>query len=327
MSIAEFELIQRYFASASGTADDVVLGIGDDAALLQVPEGKQLVVTVDTLIEGVHFPPQTAAADIGWKALAVNLSDLAAMGAQPAWFTLALTLPVAAPDWLAAFSQGMFTLARQYGVMLVGGDTTRGPLSVTIQAMGWVEAGSALQRGGAQVEDGIYLTGTLGDAALGLAIVQGRLSLPAALQHALLLRLNRPEPRIAEGRLLRGMAHCAIDVSDGLLADLQHMLATAKLGARLQLDQLPLSDAARQAVAGDPALLKLLLCGGDDYELCCCVSPQDVDRLMQQAAADDLRFTRIGTVESETGLRCFDGNMQRLLQQEQGYQHFEREEA
>jgi len=239
--MTEFTLIERIRARAA-TRPDVLLGIGDDAALLAVPAGQALVVTTDTLIAGVHFPAETAPADIGWKALAVNLSDLAAMAATPAWCTLALTLPDADGDWVDAFLDGFLELAEQHGVALVGGDTTGGPLSITVTAQGFVPSDVALRRDGAQAGDDIWVTGTLGDAAGGLAQWQRQGLMSAKLRH----RLDRPTPRVAAGLGLRGLAHAAIDVSDGLAADLGHVLAASRLGAEVELGRLPTSRSLRE---------------------------------------------------------------------------------
>src|SRR6185503_9588976 len=211
----EFELIRRYFAELTPPRDDVALGIGDDAALLQPPRGHEVVVTTDTIVAGRHFPEDTDPQAIGWKALAVNLSDLAAMGAEPRWFTLAVTLRMADPEWLSGFAAGLGALAREAGVQLVGGDTTQGPLSITITAMGTVPAGKALRRAGARVGDAICVTGTLGDAALGLRLLGesgGRGEAKSADLEKLRARLNRPVPRVAVGAALRGLAHAAIDL-------------------------------------------------------------------------------------------------------------------
>ena len=218
MGVAEFDLIARIRARAA-TRGDVILGIGDDAALLQPPAGMQLVVAMDTLNSGVHFPPETAAADIGWKALAVNLSDLAAMGAQPAWCTLSLSLPDADAGFVDGFVDGFLELAERHGVALVGGDTTRGPLSVCVTVHGFVEPGTALRRAGARAGDEIWISGTVGDAAAALAQWRAGRGADAALRS----RLDRPIPRVALGRALRGIASSCIDVSDGLAADLGHI--------------------------------------------------------------------------------------------------------
>jgi thiamine-monophosphate kinase len=237
---SEFDLIARIRARVAGR-DDVILGIGDDAAILAPPPGRQLVVAMDTLNAGVHFPMETAAADIGWKALAVNLSDLAAMGASPAWCTLSLSLPQSDGAWIDAFLDGFLALAAQNGVALVGGDTTRGPLSVCVTAHGFVAPRGALRRDAARVGDEVWVTGTLGDATGALRQWQDGETTDPVLR----ARLDRPTPRIAAGRALAGIAHACIDVSDGLLADLGHVCAMSRVGAEIEVDALPVSDALR----------------------------------------------------------------------------------
>ncbi len=266
MSESEFEIIRRYFMRQSLKRDDVLTAIGDDAAVLRVPAGQELVVCMDTLVSGVHFPCETAASAIGHKSLAVNLSDLAAMGATPAWATLSLTLPENDSTWIDEFSRAFLALADRYNVQLVGGDTTRGPLSVTVQAHGLVSQGEALMRKGAAPGDRIYVTGTLGDAGLALQLQE---SAPVSLRK----KLDYPEPRIEAGQLLAGLASAAIDISDGLLADLGHLLEDADAGASLQVDSLPRSKAfissLQKSVSQQPSrYYELPLSAGDDYELC-----------------------------------------------------------
>lgn len=313
----EFDLIRKYFSSPS-VRSDVALGVGDDTALLQVPPGQELAVCVDTLVAGVHFPLETPPDAVGHKALAVNLSDLAAVGAEPAWATLALTLPEADEAWISAFSDGFRALAARYGVALVGGDTTRGPLSVTVQVLGLVPGGSALLRSGARPGDGIYVTGTLGDAALGLAhLADGAAKRDAGVRW-LVERLMRPEPRIAAGLALRGLAHAVIDLSDGLLADLGHVLEASGAGARIELACLPLSDPFR-AVSGTTVDWSLPLAGGDDYELLFTLDPAREDRARERIPVP---IARIGTVEQAQGLRVFDAQGQPVQPSRSGYQHF-----
>lgn len=244
--MAEFDLIAR-IRQRVVLRDDVVLGIGDDGALLAPPPGQLLAVTMDTLNAGVHFPPETAPADIGWKALAVNLSDLAAMGAEPAWCTLSLTLPRADTAFVDGFCDGFLALAAQHGVALVGGDTTRGPLSVSITAHGFVPAGAALRRDGARIGDEVWVSGSLGDAAGALRQWQAGAPMAPALRD----RLDRPTPRVALGQALRGLASACIDISDGLLADLTHICRASGVGAEVDIDALPASDALRSAFDAD----------------------------------------------------------------------------
>jgi len=321
MPISEFDIIARYFAAHPGRREDVVLGIGDDAALLQVPPGVDLVLAVDTLVSGVHFPTGTPPQDIGYKALAVNLSDLAAMGAVPAWFSLALTLPEADEDWLARFAGGLFELADAHGLALIGGDTTRGPLTVSVQVAGFVPRGSALRRAGARPGDVVCVTGTVGDAALGLQVAQGKIDRGNGDNAFLCNRLNRPTPRVAAGLALRKRAHAGIDISDGVAADLQHLLEAGGVGARLELDALPLSDAFTRYLADAPErdrALALVLSGGDDYELCVCLAPEAYESL----PALDVPLTRVGTIEAAPGLRCLDSAGRELAVVPGGYRHF-----
>jgi thiamine-monophosphate kinase len=292
----EFDLIESLRARARGRPD-VLLGIGDDAALLQPPPGHELVLCTDTLVAGVHFPEDTAAADIGWKALAVNLSDLAAMAAEPAWFTLALSLPQAGAHWLEGFADGLFELAEQAGIALVGGDTTRGPLTITVTAAGLVPAGQALRRAGARPGDEVWVTGTLGDAAGALAQWQAREPASAKLRY----RLDRPEPRLAAGRALRGLASACIDISDGLLADLGHVLAASGCGARLDLGRLPTSQPLARHF-GEPRRWELQLTGGDDYELCFTAPPGRALAIEQALAAAGAGATVIGQLHAGEGI-------------------------
>ena len=318
MPATEFSLINHYFARHAQVHDDVVLGIGDDAAVLRVPAGQELVVTTDTMVAGVHFPASATAVDIGHKLLAVNLSDIAAMGAIPRWASLALTLPEVDDDWLEGFCQGLFTLAAEHNVALIGGDTTRGPLTLSITLQGLVPAGQALRRDGAKVGDAIYVSGYLGDAGLALQHELGQCSVAKVTD--LLLKLHRPTPRVELGQALRGLASAAIDISDGLLADLGHILEASHVGARLELAALPVS-AAVQAItrSGD---WRLPLAAGDDYELCFTVPPSQETALQAKLAGLALPVSRIGQIEAEAGLRCFDAGGACYTPQATGYEHF-----
>ena len=313
----ELGLIERIRARA-GTRADVILGIGDDAALLQVPAGHELALSTDTLVAGVHFPEDTLAQDIGWKALAVNLSDLAAMGAEPAWITLALTMPIADPAWLDAFLDGFCELAEQHRVALVGGDTTRGPLSITICAHGFVPAGMALRRSGAGFNDDIWVTGTLGDAAGALQQWRGNRLMSAKLRH----RLDRPTPRNQPGIALRGLASAAIDISDGLVADLGHVLACSGVGAELELGRLPTSRTLAEHFPEEAGRWRLQLSGGDDYELCFTAASANALVIEQAMAACHTAATVVGRITAEPGLqlRTPDGNAFEI--DRGGYQHF-----
>lgn len=310
----EFELIRRYFAGLTAAHDGVVLGIGDDCALLQVPAGQELAVTTDTLVAGRHFPMDAAAYDIGWKSLAVNLSDLAAMAAEARWFTLALTLPDARPDWLAGFAAGLKDLADRSAVALVGGDTTAGPLSITITAMGWVPPGLALRRAGARVGDLVCVTGTLGDAALALQRRDAS-DLPDTLR----ARLDRPLPRLRAGVALRGLAHAGIDLSDGLAGDLGHILAASGVGAEIEATRLPMS-AEFEWLTADAARLPLQARGGDDYELCICLPPSHLERAR---SAVDVPLTVIGRIIETPGLRFVDADGATIPLDPHGYRHFQ----
>lgn len=314
MGAGEFDLIARIRARVA-TRADVVLGIGDDAALLAPPPGRQLVVTADTLNDGVHFPRGTSPADVGWKALAVNLSDLASMGAEPAWCTLSLSLPQSDPAWIEGFLDGFLDLAGQHGIALVGGDTTRGPLSIAVTAMGLVEPGRALRRDGARVGDEVWVTGTLGDAAGGLALLD-REPVPA-----LRARLDRPTPRVAAGRALAGIATACVDVSDGLLADLGHVCARSHVAARIDVDALPAS-AALMEVIGEADRIALQASGGDDYELCF-TAPADAGADIGAVSAQlGLRITRIGRIVAGEGVHPVDAKSQPWSSPRRGYDHF-----
>ncbi|KTD82601.1 thiamine-phosphate kinase [Legionella waltersii] len=318
----EFELIARYFsAKESKPRKDVLLGIGDDCALLDLPHGKQLLVSMDTLVSGVHFPETTMPYDIGYKALAVNLSDLAAMGASPAWITLALTMPELNEQWLSDFSRGLFSLCSQFDVALVGGDTTRGPLSITIQAHGFIPKGQAVKRSGARNGDLIYVTGPLGDAGLALKHLIGELQLPNDYLHSVMTRLNRPFPRIKEGLLLRNHATAMIDVSDGLVADLGHVLEQSKVGASIDLQKIPLSEFVKKSLHREAAL-QLALCAGDDYELCFTVSPEHKNELESLMNAEGCAVFCIGRINNARQFVLKDKD--RLLDPKLflGYSHF-----
>jgi len=317
MALGEFELIRRFFTDQAVKHSSTVLGIGDDCALLRVEEGQDLALTADTLVEGVHFLSAVDPESLGHKALAVNLSDLAAMGAKPKWVVLALTLPHGDAAWLQSFAKGFFALAERFGVELIGGDTTRGPLTITVQALGLAPRNRALRRAGASHGDLIYLTGELGAAGLGLKIRQGRTGIE---DRAAVLRLERPEPRVGVGIKLRGLASACIDVSDGLAADLGHILEASGVGAALDWDRLPLPDGVRHYVeeTGD---WRMPLSAGDDYELCFTVPPANRDEIERRLAADGVPFASIGRIEAKTGLRLFKDGQSIELSQD-GYRHF-----
>ncbi|WP_374013125.1 thiamine-phosphate kinase [Pseudoxanthomonas koreensis] len=351
--MAEFDLIARIRERSrhAGIDDGVVLGIGDDAALLQVPAGHELVVTADTLNDGVHFPHATAPADVGWKALAVNLSDLAAMGARPAWCTLSLSLPGDDPAWLDAFLDGFLELASIHRIALVGGDTTRGPRSIAVTALGVVEAGRALRRDHARVGDDIWVTGTLGDAAAALAL-GGHLPWPEAAGGGvpgadagntadpagsafLAERLARPRPGVAAGRQLPGLAHACVDISDGLLADLGHVCACSGTGAQVDVDALPASVALRTlleprascaspplAAARRECMRAFQATGGDDYELCFTASPSRRDAVAAALGGIGVDATRIGRIVATPGVHALTADAAPWQAPHRGYVHF-----
>ena len=318
MPVGEFELIERYFADGFGKRDDVVLGVGDDAALVGVPTGSELVVATDTLVAGVHFPPQLTPQHIGYRVLAVNLSDMAAMGAAPAWCTLALTLPAADERWLAEFSRGLRELALRHGVALIGGDTSRGPLALTLQILGLVPAGTALRRDGAATGDLIFVSGTPGDAAAGLELLQDQSR--HAFNDYLVQRFCTPAPRVGLGQALRRIASAAIDVSDGLHADLGKLLSSSAVGGRLELEKLPLSDELLRS-RGLERARELALHGGDDYELCFTAPVERRDDVLAAARSCSCAVREIGVIEAHEGLRCFDRGRE-IAVNAGGYDHF-----
>lgn len=328
MAIAEFVLIERYFKQGQNPgAHAATLGIGDDAAIVDIPVGQQLCVAVDTLVAGVHFPEHTSAYDIAYKALAVNLSDMAAMGATPRWFTLALTLPTVDEPWIKRFSEGLFALAQTYSVELIGGDTTRGPLCISIQVMGLLPKNQALLRSAAQLGDDIYVSGTIGDAGLGLSLAQLALAPPpSAALDFLLARLNRPTPRVQLGQALLTLAHAAIDVSDGLLVDLHHILTSSQRGARVNLDAIPLSEAYRalSPVQDNHRQIINALEAGDDYELCFTAPAQNRAALAALSERLSLPLTCIGKV-TQSALHCIDQQGNSLAYEPRGFEHFARQ--
>lgn len=314
---AEFDLIARIRARASHDRCDVVVGIGDDAAVLDVAAGRQLVVATDTLNIGVHFPQDTAPTDIGWKALAVNLSDLAAMGAEPAWCTLSLSLPEAQADWVDAFLDGFLELAKLHGVALIGGDTTRGPLSVCVTMHGWVATGRALRRDGSKVDDLIWVTGTLGDAAGALAQWRDGGPVDARLR----ARLDRPTPRLAIGSALTGVAHACIDISDGLLADLGHVCVASGVGAEICVDTLPWSETLRGSF--DTAMRReLQATGGDDYELCFTAPAESREEIAAMSRESGVPIVRIGRIVEGSGVAAVDADDQPWQTSQAGHEHF-----
>ncbi|MDO3387220.1 thiamine-phosphate kinase [Gilvimarinus sp. SDUM040013] len=323
MAGGEFELINHYFKPAPEdlVADDVVLGIGDDAALVQPPTGELLAVATDTLVADVHFPADADAALIAERSMRVNLSDLAAMGAEPRWFTLALTLPgdwdgEKRQHWVAGFSRALKSCANTFGCTLIGGDTTRGPLSVGIQMLGSVPASQALRRDGAGLDDFVLVTGVLGDAAAALTVLDE----PASDRNDYLRgRYYKPTPRIAEGKYLRGIASSAQDISDGLLADLGHICFASDVAAELDLAQLPFSEVLAEQPQAEA--IEHAIAGGDDYELVFTVPPENMPELAMLQAAGKVQATVIGRIVSGAGVHCeLDGAP--YYSNATGYKHF-----
>ena len=331
--MGEFELIRRYFDRPipAGSRHGVALGIGDDCALIAPGPGMQLAVSSDMLVSGRHFFADVDPRTLGHKALAVNLSDLAACGARPLGFTLALALPEANPAWLDGFAQGLFALADAHGCALVGGDTTQGPLNICITVFGEVPQGQALLRSGARTGDDIWVSGSLGDAALGLQALCGRAALGTELRQQARQRLECPTPRVALGAALRGLASACADVSDGLLGDLGHILERSAVGARIALADAMLSGAAcanflRADSQNDPQTLALaqqcVLAGGDDYELVFCAPPARRDGVLQAAQACAVPVHRIGCIEAQAGLRLVDAHGAPVALALQSFDHF-----
>lgn len=307
--MTEFDIID-FFKAQTIERPDVVIGIGDDAAVLS--SSKNLAIATDTLVEGVHFPVDTSAYDIGYKSLAVNLSDLAAMGAEPAVATLALTIPKANEEWISQFSYGFFDLAAHHNLQLIGGDTTRGPLRITVQVIGYVD--KPIKRSGAQVGDSIYVTGYLGDAALALAGLSGKIKVSDEENKYLMSRLNLPTPRVEAGLLLKDIANAAIDISDGLIVDLKHILAASFVGAEVFVDKIPLSDEMKNTLTIEKAL-PFALNGGDDYELCFTV-PAEKKHLLPTA------FIEIGKIVAGDNLVLKYSDGKNYVGETSGYKHF-----
>jgi len=330
MSLGEFDIIRK-LSAPTPTRSDVLLGIGDDAAVLEVGGGRKLVVAMDTIVEGVHFPAGTAAADIGHRALAVNLSDLAAMGAEPSWMTLSLALPHSDAAWVEGFADGLMHLARAHGVALVGGDTVRGPLAVTIQIAGWVEPDGWLTRAGAHAGDVVFVSGSPGDAAAGLDLLQGKV-VAAPERRAdveqLTQRFLRPQPRVQLGRALRTLASAAIDISDGLLTDLDKLCAASGCGARLDVEALPLSPALQALFTAD-ACVQNALAGGDDYDIMFCIPPTCLAQVAARIGAESggvgggnsPSYTRIGEIIGARTVECRRAGQPFGIAR-RGYEHF-----
>ncbi|MEE8058473.1 MAG: thiamine-phosphate kinase [Pseudomonadales bacterium] len=339
--LTEFEIISRYFSDIQGSPGDcspdnkspgkstspsqsspVVLGVGDDCALLSVPEGQQLALSIDTLVAGRHFPDNAQSFDVAQRALAVAISDLAAMGACPLAFTLALTLPTVDPSWLDGFSKGLRQAAEYYQIPLIGGDMTQGPLSVTLQVHGTLPFGSSLRRSGARPSDGVFVTGNVGDAAAALAMFKHQIAVDTEQQQFLHSRFYTPQARVELGETLLAVATAAIDISDGLLADLGHICKASGVAAKINSEKLPLSPVLMDVVDRDQAL-KFALTGGDDYELCFTAPAQFRTMLVETSAKFGVPVTEIGQIEEGEGVVCVDGKGQRLQFAFSGYQHFQ----
>ncbi len=314
----EFDLIAKYFTRAT---PDAMLGVGDDCALLAPSPGMQLAVSSDMLLEGRHFSPQDSPAGIGHKSLAVNLSDLAAMGATPRWATLSIALPEANDAWLTAFARGFFRMADLHGIELVGGDTTRGALTISITVMGEVPPGQALRRDGAQAGDDVWVSGVLGSAAMALAYRQGRLFMEQVDAARVLPALYLPMPRVELGLELRGIAHSAIDISDGLLGDLGHILERSQVGAALEFAALPTLPVVQQYLH-EAVARTCVLAGGDDYELCFTAPASKRENVLAAAESAGVAVTRIGRIQAEPGLTVLDADGQALPIDQTGYDHF-----
>ena len=320
--MGEFELIRRYFQRAGDANPAVTLGIGDDCALLQPAPGMQVAISSDMLVEGHHFFPDVDPEALGHKALAVNLSDLAACGARPLAFTLALSLPRADAAWLEGFARGLFALADAHSCTLMGGDTTRGPLNICITVFGEVPKGEALLRSGGRPGDELWVSGTLGDARLALEALQGKRALNPDLLQAALQRLERPTPRVALGLALRGIASAAMDLSDGLAGDLGHLLQASGCGARLEAIALNALPAAHDASLDEASRLALVLGGGDDYELLFSAPAAQRDAVLAAGRAAGVPLSRIGRLEAEPGLRLVDAQGHLLDGRYASYDHF-----
>ena len=318
-SSPEFDLIKRHFTRPAANA---VLGVGDDCALVDVTNGMDLAVSTDTLVSGTHFFPDVDAENLGHKALAVNLSDMAAMGALPYWAMLALTLPNVDHDWLSAFAKGFFDLAQEYNVSLIGGDTTRGPsLVITVTIMGEVPAGAALRRGGAKAGNDVWVSGNVGDAALAVAHRYGKLVLNEADYREAVMRLYEPSPRVALGQALRGLATSAIDISDGLLADLTHICRLSGTGATIDLASVPVSSIGARHIGSDEGRTAILA-GGDDYELCFTAHPNSRESIEDLTEVLGIPITRIGQIKRGKGVSLLGNDGKPVKIDGRGYDHF-----
>jgi thiamine-monophosphate kinase len=320
MSTNEFNIIERHFKNKSKFCNNILTGIGDDAAILKLKEGQHLAVSTDTLVNGIHFSKNTSAYDIGYKSLAVNLSDMAAMGAEPLWATLSLTLPDKNESWITDFTKGFFNLANKYNVALVGGDLTHGPLSITVQIIGSIPSGIALCRDRAVVDENIYVTGVLGMASLALSILTGEISGQNKPTQECLIRLNRPDPRVNIGLSLRGLASAAIDISDGLAADLGHILSGSSVGAEIILDNIPIYNKLDNIEYSK--MLSYGLNRGDDYELCFTANKKHHDDINIISNQNNCEITCIGKITNGSQLIWKTITGEKVDIESGGYQHF-----
>jgi thiamine-monophosphate kinase len=315
---SEFDLIARYFTKPAANA---VLGVGDDCALVDVTNGMDLAVSTDTMVSGTHFFPDVDPENLGHKALAVNLSDIAAMGAMPSWAMLALTIPSVDHAWLTAFAKGFFDLAAEYNVSLIGGDTTRGPLTLTVTILGQVPTGAALRRSGAKAGNDVWVSGNIGDAALAVAHRHGKVVLSEADYREAVMRLYEPTPRVPLGQALRGMATSAIDISDGLLADLGHICRLSGVGATVDLGSIPVSEIGARHFNDDKALAAIVA-GGDDYELCFTAPANARESIAELTDVLGVPLTRIGQVKRGKGVSLLGPDGKPIKIDGRGFDHF-----
>jgi thiamine-monophosphate kinase len=321
MSSSEFELIKKYFQNLTDDDSSVQCGIGDDAAVIQIPPDMEVVLSIDTLLEETHFPKDTTPSDIAYKALAVNLSDMAAMGALPKWVLLSITFPESNDAWLEQFSTGFLELAKQHSVSLIGGDMSKGPLSITIQIQGLVPIGKAVRRDGAQQDDLIYISGTLGDAGVGLDIIQQKLVVADEHETFFLNSLNRPEISIEAGLRLRDIASSAIDISDGLISDLGHILEASHVGAELKMENIPLSEAMQKCINKQDAW-NYALTSGDDYKLCFTACSENHNQIIDVFKDINVSVNCIGRITEGSKLICLDSDGTGFDSSGSSYQHF-----
>lgn len=321
----EFSIIEKFFSHQASKRSDVIVGIGDDCAVLQSPVDQQLVMTIDNFIENIHFLKNTSPYDIGYKSLAISLSDIAAMGADPAWVMLSLALPHADEKWLTEFCRGFFKLLDKFSLTLIGGNTTQSKeINIATQVTGFVPPEKSLLRSGAKPGDLIYVTGTLGDAGLALKLLQKKIKIPKQYHDDILQKLLRPESRINEGITLRELATAAIDISDGLAADLSHLLQMSNVGATIKTERLPLSKTLRECIKKEDAW-RLALTAGDDYELCFTIPPALQSTFELQFGSYNCGYICIGKIENEKGLRVIDVEGKEFKFSTKGYEHFSKE--